>query len=273
MDIDIERDIIAWCSNPSVVKAIHAFSPPVVHEAGVYHYHVHGQKRVLLRGLTRTMREALVEREPGSRSTGRKDPGNGEEEIPEDPAAFAEASLTGVMRGSRVHREVEDAILMSPKVFLRKYPRGMRSDTRRLLGALDERGWRPFKAEFIVYDLDLGIATRIDLLAVNREGRVLFVENKTGYGNGTFIDGPPGDWKVDLPFECTQKALALVQATMGLLMAVRLLRLDERAVEACVVQVDETALRWCPVPTEFIQENGANLYQHFALCNYSKRKS
>lgn len=280
MDIDIERDIRSWCATNELVDAVLGSTPPVVHEGGIFHYHVPGSKRQLLRGLTAVIRDVLVYKHPiGKKGTARKTLEEEEGMHLSSPALFAHGSMTGIMRGSRVHREIEDAIAMPTHVFLRKYPEGMHTLTYRTLAAIDEKGWRPIKAEFIVYDLELKIATRIDVLAVNKEGKILVVENKTGYAHDAFLLANDGEWCKDpmvaailghLP--CTPKNISLIQATISLLMLVRMLRFNESMIGACVVQTDDDNTRWCPVSHDFVEGVGVPLYALFKLKGTTTRR-
>src|SRR6185295_4276490 len=81
--------------------------------------------------------------------------------IPFPRREMLQEQLTGFMRGSRIHRQIEDAVLLDVENFRRKHPEGMHYWAHQILQAILSHGWCPVVSEFVVFDLQLKAATRI----------------------------------------------------------------------------------------------------------------
>lgn len=182
--------------------------------------------------------------------------------------------LRGPGRGTLIHTQIEDSVLHDAEHFARRHAHGMHPWARSLLGALLQRGLRPFKAEFIVHDADMRCATRIDLVAVDRTGRLHFIENKTGYANGKWHDvrgaaqaareGTGARWRPDYLnalafFPCTARNQAAVQAVLGARMAARMLRLPPETYSVAVARVSDDGVDYVPVADTFVKDVGSQL--------------
>ncbi len=168
-------------------------------------------------------------------------------------AAPSRIYVSGAQLGSFVHKQMEDIVYMAPAGFLRKYPAGPHKSTVALCRAIHSQGLVPVVPEFLVYDLDRGRATRIDMVAVEiATGCLVFIEYKTGYGDGVFMQPqvraasfvdrcaitPPQAnqrWRAPLlraqqeTFPCSPYNMACIQLVLGTEMAVQMLQLPPTA--------------------------------------------
>lgn len=88
----------------------------------------------------------------------------------------------GTIQGTRIHHELEDAIILDYKNFKKKYGNLHPFTERILLYLRAEMKWIPIRSEFKVYDKDNMIGTAIDMICVNPiNGHLVFIEFKTGY--------------------------------------------------------------------------------------------
>lgn len=177
--------------------------------------------------------------------------------------------LRGAVRGSYIHAQIEAVVMLDATSFARKYRHGMNAWARHLMQDLLRRELHPFKAEFVVYDLLLRCATQIDLVAVDAAGVLVFIENKTGYANGKWTEASDALWRTPVlanrrDFPPTPRNRAVVQITLGALMAARMLRLPAAAWRAAVMRIDESVIEYLPVPAAFITTDGFALYQYLA---------
>lgn len=274
MQVRVNRDISPFVETTQWVDALQQHVSPVIQEAGVYHYYAPGSpKSRTLSGVTTLMRKYLVGKRkrgaPKFRAAKRRVKRNGQ---------GLQGRLGGFMRGSLVHRQVEDAVLLDAENFLRRHPDGMHPWARALFDAISAMRLRPLVAEYVVYDLALGAAFRIDFIAVDRKGRLHVFETKTGYVGGAFAnDHHAGRWlpgfldaraESDLP--CSPQNQAVIQATLGALMLARTLRLPTRAYKVCVVHLEQNKVRIVQVPRRFLVETGIPVYQHLVQCRQAE---
>jgi hypothetical protein len=174
----------------------------------------------------------------------------------------------GAMRGTLVHAHVYHLFNSANEAaFLALYPDGPHPWALRVLGDMLARGWEPIACEVAVHNAALKLWTKLDLVAVDtRSGRLLVIELKTGYERGAWDLVADGQWRPEAQLRrlaCTPKHRAMVQATLGALLAVRLLGIADVAaeLETWVVQVnDETGVTWTHVPLAFVHEDGHHLY-------------
>lgn len=311
MNLSYQRDIAEWVRTDRWLALVQAHQSPVAKEGGVFRLFSQDpaapaalQRSYNLAGVTRLMAD-YVYRESGKRArpassrggkAGRAQRGMRKSQYGEDtgglgrPSApeFAGAGksdghtmlrLTGPMRGTLVHRQIEDSVLHDNENFLRRHAQGMHPWARSLMKCLLKRGMRPFRAEFTVHDADMGAATQIDLLAVDQTGRLVFIENKTGYGGGDWMCVAEGTaWRLDVltalgaSFPCNPRNRAVVQATLGALMAVRMLRLPEEAFAVLVLRVHDAAVDYVPVHPDFVRTTGLALYGALLAARRAERR-
>jgi hypothetical protein len=263
-----ERDIKEWVRDATWVERVRTTPPRVASEGGGYVMRTdNGTKMVMLRGLTRLMADHLLAEPLGPR-------------VPQDPAvrhaqelaraekrrrqapATMQAKLYGFMKGSRIHRQVEDYTLLDEGSFRRKYPDGMHPDAMALLRGIIGQGWRPMCAEYVCYHAKARMATRLDLICVDRAGRLVFLEVKTGYGFGAFDNDTAKTWVVGCPLgavPATPRNQALVQLALGVAMCADNLSLPAEAYCAYVAHIDQAQLRFIQLAPAFLTTYASRL--------------
>lgn len=307
MDLSFERDILGWVRNRAPVDALMGTALRVINTGGLYTYvpPTPGERTFSLKGLTRLMADILYTRDAdgdtndnASGWTRRADAGGRKKKVRAradgDPEAVKRRrhiraltqpeldpgpargiarrhtmdGLRGAVRGSYIHQQIEAAVMLDRAAFQRKYREGMNPWAHNLMGDILKRGMRPFRAEFVVYDLTIGCATQIDLVAVDPAGTLVFIENKTGYGGGAWTRAEPDVyWTTPalarLPnFPCTPRNKAIVQITLGAIMAAKMLSLPMNAYRLAVMRIDEHVIEYTPVNADFLLTEGIALYEH-----------
>lgn len=88
----------------------------------------------------------------------------------------------GSIQGSRIHRELEDFILLDDKNFKKKHGL-LHPWTKRILEyVVGQQKWMPLQCEYKVFDARRRIGTALDMICVNPvTGHLVFLEFKTGY--------------------------------------------------------------------------------------------
>jgi|SRR5277367_6199946 len=108
-------------------------------------------------------------------------------------------------------------------------------------------------------------AYSVDIIAVDEEGRLIFIEVKTGHKGGLFVSDASSQWLPGSPFAgrnwpCTPRNRAIVQSTAGTLMAVNNLSLPAEAYLVYVAHVDNLRVRFTHVAHEFLCAEGPGLF-------------
>jgi hypothetical protein len=179
------------------------------------------------------------------------------------------AAARGHVRGSIMHRQMEDLMTLDAESFRRRNPDGEHPWTARLFRALIARGKIPLASEFRVADLALGVATRIDLVAVDEKtGHLCFLEYKTAGSRELFHVAETSEAPLERVLRATRlpnSALvrAMLQATVGATMAVKMLGL-RNAFEVTVVLVTEQAIDFIDIQDDFILGTGVAVYHDMA---------
>lgn len=279
MDINPGK-IIAWCGsgntrirdNTVFIKRICDYQSPVVSTGATYSYvgtGVDDAKPILLKGLTSVMSGYLYRDAPDA---GRKRSHSAANAPPARPLAAhnfrGRGKLRGFQRGTLIHTQIEDAVHLTPAQFTARHPEGIHPWAHALLTEILARGWRPVKSEFIVHDRDVFMATRIDIVCVDKNGHLYLIETKSGYANGTFdMDDGTAQWAIPelatVPnFPCTPRNLAVIQICMGGLMAHRMLALPFDAFTCIVARVDDHSIQFVPVAPTFLAGPPTRAYEH-----------
>lgn len=195
-------------------------------------------------GVTRTMadkvyRVLLCKRTGKGGSPDTTEPRNPEERRNGPNPIFG---FTGATLGSLVHKQIHDWVWVargvkkvgwegggfppcsshpSPQTFRTLHPFGMHPRAKLFFDKLKSKHWRAFRTEFPIYSPALAMATKIDTLAADRRGRIIFIELKTGYVDGRFVDATSEalEWTVPelraMGWPCSPQNRAAVQLVLG----------------------------------------------------------
>lgn len=304
MNISPERDILPHLKNGHDAKLVfsHRYVGAIGAEGGSYQFLDPADTRAAprarpLRGLTTVLarlywptfsywrnKKGNVSQNPALRSTlqsvaqvlrnKRRRLEGGSGITPIKPAAMiptaALGSLTtaarGAVRGTIMHRQMEDLMTLDAESFRRRNPDGEHPWTTRLFLAIVEKGLLPLQSEFRVADPDLGIATRIDLVAVAEDtGDLHFLEYKTAASRELFKVGDT----TNAPFERALAATglansalnrAMIQATVGAQMAIRMMGLRGNP-KVAVVLVTDQAVDFIYCTDDFMLGTSFDVYQ------------
>lgn len=186
------------------------------------------------------------------------------------PAASARGRFAGLIKGTQVHREMRDLVVLDRKNFRKEHRAGMHDYTARLMRVIVERQkWTPFLAEFPVYDEALGVGTAVDMVAVNERGELILLEYKTGYKNA--FEGADGQMAHSLAaLSNTVRNQATLQVVCAALILSRRYAVPLHAMQMYVMRVDDEAVELTPVPREFVARLGGAIYSD--LLHFQRNK-
>lgn len=166
----------------------------------------------------------------------------------------------GKIRGTVVHQELEDFILLDRKNFLKKHGSLHQLTHRILTFIIDTMKWQPLRSEFSVFDEALNIGTSIDFVGVNKQGELILVELKCGFTG--YFDRAQGPMRhslhklSDSPHH--QANLQIITAALFLTMHHRI-PLD--AMRLYVLRVDEHEIESFEVNNEYVKKMGGAIYR------------
>lgn len=255
MDVDPNR-VIKLVKRPRWAQHLltHVRNERIVNTSGgYYHLDQQGKYRILsgllprlratywphssyIQLMKRTKKESIHKAEPGG-----------------------QGRFGGLIRGSRVHKQLQDFIRLDREHFLKCHKR-LHAYTARLLNAIvNNLKLQPFLPEFDLYDEELHIGTSVDHIGLDQEGHLALLEFKTGYkncytGNDGFMQG-----SLRL-MPCTPQNQATLQLVASALILNRRYQIPLEEMRLYVMRCDDTVVEMNPVPTEFVTKLSQTMY-------------
>ena len=175
----------------------------------------------------------------------------------------------GVMRGTEVHREIQDFIELDQKNFLKRHP-CIHFYTRQILAfVIEKMHWRPFKSEFDIFDEKLGIGTSIDLICLGENDKLICIEIKSGYAG--YFENNDGYMDNSLSnLTNSPRNQAYIQLITSCLMLIKNHHLTLNDIELYVIRVDDNNLSHYKISKEYVQQRGPHIYQDLLIYNANK---
>ena len=123
-----------------------------------------------------------IMRKPSKKGITKGKRGTTQEKKKVNTTTVGKGRFFGSIQGTRIHAELEDFILLDDKNFKKKHP-ALHPWTKRILEyVICQMKWFPIQCEYPVFDEDLRMATKMDLMCVDpATGELRFIELKTGY--------------------------------------------------------------------------------------------
>lgn len=167
----------------------------------------------------------------------------------------------GSIKGTKVHEQIEDFVLLDKKNFLKKHI-GLHPWSKRILNHIvDKMKWIPLKSEYNIYDESLMIGTSIDMICVDlSNGKLILLEFKTGYK--TYFENNDGFMEHSLYLmknsPLNWATIQLVFSIIMLLKQVQHLRLSD--IEAYVIRIDDDTVDSYAIDQTFIKRMTHPIY-------------
>lgn len=278
MNISAHDDVLPWIegdATDAVLIVEHPDNDALVADSQGFHFLDPETGKVRrMRGLTTPLAEVFWPGRalPGGRSSSSSSLGKSRSALRTPQAApgarhgaIVQQAARGILRGNIVHQQIEDLVALDSERFLRKYRNGAHKWSHDALQAILERGVRPLACELGVVALDLGIATKIDMVAVKRSGRLVFIEFKTGYDAPRAWRGHTQEMQKCLRgvLNDTAQNRAIVQVIAGALMAKRS-RALQGDFECWVVHISSAGTTFDVVHGDFVLQHGPRIYAALA---------
>lgn len=168
----------------------------------------------------------------------------------------AAALARGATRGSLVHAHLSAFTQLDARSFRNEHGPWVHPMATLVSDACLARKWIPYWCDYAVKDVEGRWATEIDATCLDKYGRIVYIELKTGYKDGQFHAVPlnPHDarfvhavppllqWGHDLGLKNTAHDRAVLQHLLGVTLAAQFNRQVPGTYRAYIVRVDDTAV-------------------------------
>jgi hypothetical protein len=277
MDIDARRDVLPWIkgdATDAVLILEHPHNEQLICDSSGFHYFdARAQKTIRPRGLTSPLAELfwpdqMLPVVRSARPTQGRRPFKGAPKTtiraPGNRATVQEAAR-GMLRGNIIHGQIQALVSLDAERFHRQYASGAHPWSVEALEALMGFGIRPLAAELGVVALPLGIATKCDMVGARQNGRLAFVEWKTGY-EGEAWTGATHWMRGIMRGVLADSALnrAKVQVVMTAMIAFMSRELTSTDFECWVVHISSAGTEFLEVDQAFVFRYGPLLYRALA---------
>lgn len=262
MDTDPEK-VIDLVTNKTTALSLltHERNKKVINTSGAYYYLDKEGKYRILSGLLPRLRSVYW---PGS-SIYQQMKGARAKQAKQTKRA-SKGRFAGVIRGSQIHKELRDFVVLDGKNFKKNHKRLHPFSSRILRVIIETMKWMPFLPEHDIYDDALGIGTSIDMVCLDREGHLILLEFKTGYKD--YFENADGAMQHALSsMSNTIQNQATLQLTSAALMLERRYAVPVTEMLLYVIRIDDESVDIVPVDRSFVQKLGPSIYRDLLNAN------
>lgn len=175
----------------------------------------------------------------------------------------------GLIRGVHVHTQLKDFVVLDQKNFKKKHEELHPYCTKIMQAIIGRLNLKVFISELDVYDENIGIATSIDMIGLDQDGKLGILEFKTGYK--TSFDCHDGNMQFSLSnMRNTLQNQSIVQVLTGAIILHRAFGIPLDQMKLHVLRVDDETLDIIPVPDEFLEKMATPIYND--LLNFNTNK-
>lgn len=168
----------------------------------------------------------------------------------------------GVIRGSEIHSQLEDFLLLDKKNFFKKYT-DLHPWARSIIELILKNKWLPITSEFPIFDAKLVIGTAIDMLAFDpRSGKIIAIEIKTGYKNHFEVESGKMDGclKKIMPFSF--KNAATLQLLTSMILIIKNHNIPSDMIEGHIIHINDSETTTYKVYQSFVVDYGKKIYDN-----------
>lgn len=166
----------------------------------------------------------------------------------------------GKIRGTVVHQELEDFVLLDRKNFLKKHGSLHHLTHKILTFIIDTMKWQPLRSEFNIFDEGLGIGTSVDFTGTNEKGELVLVELKCGFTG--YFDRSQGPMLRSLhKLSDSPHHQANLQIITAALLIMRHHGIPLDAMRLYVLRVDEHQVEPFEINNDYVKKMGVKIYR------------
>lgn len=166
----------------------------------------------------------------------------------------------GKIRGTVVHQELEDFVLLDRKNFLKKHGSLHHLTHKILTFIIDTMKWQPLRSEFNIFDEGLGIGTSVDFIGTNEKGELVLVELKCGFTG--YFDRSQGPMLRSLhKLSDSPHHQANLQIITAALLIMRHHGIPLDAMRLYVLRVDEHQVEPFEINNDYVKKMGVKIYR------------
>ena len=125
---------------------------------------------------------------------------------------------------------------------------------------MNDLSLQPLKGEFMIYDELLNISTSIDMICTNKEGKLIFLEFKTGYKN--YFENNDGIMDKSLCFMNNSPLnWATIQLVSSIMILIKNYNININDTLSYIIRIDnENPIDCYPIQNEFIKKISPYIY-------------
>ena len=161
----------------------------------------------------------------------------------------------GLIRGTKIHEQLNDYILFDKPNFLKKHI-NIHPWTKKIFGFIKSKGWCPLVGEFNLYDPALNMGTSVDIVFVSMDtGHLILLEIKTGYNgyfeenDGCYMEGPLNGVLENSPINW-----AILQIVFSTILVVMYHKIELTYIEAWVLRIDTNDIQKIKIENNIIKQ-------------------
>jgi hypothetical protein len=260
MDVNEER-VLSLIRRPKWARhlMLHERRKRVLNTGGAYYYkdRENGKLRVLS-GLCPRLHKTFWSHSSFytvSKQTKKQNQGVSKKKTTKNRGRFG-----GLVRGSRVHKELMNFVLLPPAAFKKLHRQKLHHCTTQILKAIvDKLKLQPFLPEFDIGDEHINVGTSIDMVCVDSDGRIVLLEFKTGYTDSFLTQDGQMERSLHL-MPCSPQNQATIQLVAAALILHKRYDVPLEEMRLYVLRCDESVVDIVPVQLTFLQILGDSIY-------------
>lgn len=170
------------------------------------------------------------------------------------------SGLSGNLRGSIIHIQLNDFLLLDKKNFYKKHF-NLHPWAKMIIDLILENYWIPICSEFNIFDAKLKIGTSVDMIAFDpKNGKIIALEIKTGYKNHFEIQKGTmsGCLRRVLPFSFHN--CAVLQLLTSMIFIIKNHNIDSKKIEGHIIHINDTEVNSYKISQNFILDYGKKIY-------------
>lgn len=167
----------------------------------------------------------------------------------------------GKIRGSLIHRQLNDYLIFDLKNFKKKYFKGLHPWAEKIFELIKKYEWIPLISEFDCFDAKLKIGTSIDMICYcKKTGKIIALEIKTGYKNNFENENGYMTGCLRRVLKLSFLNCAILQLLTSILFIVKNHQINLDKIEGHIIQVNNQEINEYTVSNDLLKQYGNKIY-------------
>lgn len=264
MNIDISKIIEKYDSNKTdALRTLmyHERNKQVFFSSGAYYMRDNKGKLRVLSGLLPALKRCFWDKHDYFKVIGEitKIARNNHKSVKSDHSF---GRFFGSVRGSVIHEQLNDFLLLDKKNFFKKY-NNLHPWASEIINLILDNKWIPIVSEFDIFDSKLIIGTSVDMLAFDpRTGKIIAIEVKTGYKNHFEIERGKMTGCLRNIMDFSFHNCAVLQILTAMVFIIKNHNIDSDKIEGHIIHINDSETNTYKVSNTFLLEYGTKIYDN-----------